>query len=71
MTVTWQTCEAAADSPGEAMALAHCLAEQAAFDDHDDTGGLERCRTAIMALEPYPRHASCPQLPAPFERTPT
>jgi len=50
MTVTWQTCKAASVSPGKAMALAHCLAAQAAFDDHDDIGGLEKCRTAIKAL---------------------
>jgi hypothetical protein len=47
MTVTWQTCEAASDSPGKPMAVAHCLAAQVAFDDHDDTGCLEKCRIAI------------------------
>lgn len=50
VTVTRQACEAASDSPGKTMALAHVRAAQAAFEDHDETGCLEKCRAAFAAL---------------------
>lgn len=51
MTVTRQACDAAAESPAKEMALTHVRAAQAAFEDHDETGCLEKCRAAVSALE--------------------
>lgn len=51
MEATWQTYRMAPDGPFKKMALAHVLAAQAAFEQHDETRCLEQCRAAVEALD--------------------